>query len=177
MAQFPPPLDGDTPPPLPIQRVIYPKSKKYILLSVVTLVAGMVATRLGAGGMGLVSLATIAFLWIQFKSSSLTLDEHGFTHKTLGRSHSYKWTEIKAGDGFFIVTQRVNFIKVNSFVGWNFDSSYSRAKIARAFSGLMIGTEAMIDPLGHDAKEVAALMTEFMQRSQVRSGPMVRVVA
>jgi hypothetical protein len=156
---------------------VAPKSKKYILLSVLPLVGGMIASRLGASAIGFVSLATIAFLWIQFKSSSITLDDEGFTHKSLGRSSSYKWTEIKAAEGFFIVTQRVNFVKVNSFVGWNFDSSYRKAKIARAFSGVVLGTEAMIDPLGHDAKDLAILMTEFMHRSYARAGPMTRVVA
>lgn len=170
------------PPPVPSaspsgQQVIYPKPKKYIVLCVVAGGGAMLASSAGASGIGLVCLAAIALLWLQFKTSSITLDDQGFTHKSLGRSHTYKWTEINAAEGFCIVTQRVNFIKTNSFVGWKFDSSYRKAKISRAFSGFVLGTEAMIDPLGHNAKELAILMTVFMRRAHARAGVITGVVS
>ena len=156
------------PPPLPPQ-VIHPKPKKYVVLWVLGGLGWLIAVKAGASVLEILVLASIAIMFVQFKTSSITLDEHGFTCKSFWRSYTYQWGDIDESKGFYVMTRYVNFIKTSSYVCWNFGPSYRKNRILRAANRWFRSAEAKIHPLGHDAMAVAVLMTGFMRRARARS--------
>jgi hypothetical protein len=157
-----------TPPPLPPQ-VIYPKPKKYVVQCVLGGLGALLAVKAGAGAVAILVLVMIAVLLVQFMTSWIRLDEQGFTFKSMWRSSSYRWEDVDAAKGFYVMTQSVNFVKTNSYVCWNFAPSYQKSRIVRAASRMFGRAEALIHPLGHDAMALAVLMTGFLLRARARS--------
>lgn len=106
-----------------------------------------------------------------FKSSSITLDDKGLVFQCYAYRDSYRWIDIDGNRGFCLVTKRVLLVvNVHQTVGWNFTPEYKRARATRAFARVMIGCDATMDPLGHNARELATLMTEYLRRAHASIG-------
>lgn len=114
------------------------------------------------------SVIGVALLWLVFKSSSMTLDNEGFTYQSLGgRPTTHRWLDV---EGFFVVEQKaLGLIPVNRFLGWNYSPAYDkhrRRTLPRAVARWTGMTEGMIKPLGLDISELALLMNEHLARAR-----------
>jgi len=121
----------------------------------------------GASFLGLMFIFGVALLWLVSRSSSMTLDNEGFTYQSLGaRSTSHRWSDIEA---FYVVEQKaLGLIPTNRYLGWNYLPEYKRRgrKVTRAVAQWVGMTEEMIKPLGLNIRELVPVMNEHLARAR-----------
>lgn len=148
--------------------VIHPKPAKYVLPFSLAGLGVLIGLARGGTTLMFLCLAAIAVIYAQLKTSWIALDAQGFTVKMFWRRDTYKWTDINPEKGFYVVTHRVNFIPVNRYVAWNFSPHYRKGnRIVRFTSRVFRRAEALIPPLGNDARSLAVVMTAFLRKAQV----------
>jgi hypothetical protein len=126
-----------------------------------------IGTSRGTGGLGLMFAMGGILLWVLFKTSSMTLDEFGFTYRCLGKCTTHRWVDVEY---FCVVEQRAfGLIAMNRYLGWNFSpayKNYKRLAIPRAVSRWVGMAEAMIKPVGFNVKKLSVVMNEELMRSR-----------
>jgi hypothetical protein len=86
------------------------------------------------------------------RARSLTLREDGFEYTNLFRKHFVKWTDVS---GFGIVS-----VAMNTFVSWNYSSSFTGGATARKAAKSLAGYEASLpDTYGMSAAELLEILT------------------
>jgi hypothetical protein len=121
-----------------------------------------------AAFLGIMSVFGVTLLWLVSRTSSMTLDNEGFTYQSLGaRPASHRWLDIER---FFVVEQKaLGLIPVNRFLGWNHSPEYDkhrRRTVTRALARWTGMTEGMIKPLGLDVSELVPVMNEHLARAR-----------
>jgi hypothetical protein len=164
-------------------RVLLPNPRPFLIRAgiwglLAVLVLAMVLSRKtqGAHAIAIFLALAAAFEWITLKSSSIRLDENGFDYRSFGKSKAaYQWTDI---DSFSVVSQRVlGFIKVDRYLGWHFSKEYKHYKrltIPRALVRAVGLSDAIVKTPGYNARELAGLMTEYLERSHAKSALRMR---
>lgn len=151
-------------------RVLRPRPIPFLLRGMVFALLGLVFL-VGMRGVNVVTVVfalAAASVGILFATSSITLNEDGFVYRSLGQRRAvYRWADV---DNFSVVTQRVlGFIPIYRWLGWNFSPEYRhyrRLAIPRVLTRAMDMADAMVDPLGYDANELASLMSTYLAQAR-----------
>ncbi len=94
-------------------------------------------------------------------STFLLIGSEGITFANLFRKTSLPWSVFEE---FFVVTLRQTGIKVHEMVGFNFVSTFDRARLGRAVAKVLGQCEgALPDTYGKKAEELAAILNARLQ--------------
>ena len=101
-------------------------------------------------------LVSNAFFLIQFlpQANNVTLDTSGFHLRTLFRTHSYNWSDIKE---VFIAPLAGDFV-----IAFDFNDSYEKQRGTRQLSKRLAGFEGCFPIIdSHPPQELLQLVSEF----------------
>ena len=126
-----------------------------------------------AAVLGAMCLFGVALLWFVSRTSSMTLNDEGFTYSSFGKpSATHRWSDIEA---FYVVEQKaLGLIVTNRYLGWNYSPEYDtrrRRKVTRAVAQWTGMTEEMIKPLGLNIRELVPVMNEHLTRARATGNP------
>lgn len=154
--------------------VFYPKRSTTVLLLMgssafvaIGIVLFLSGKWLGLAAAAFFSLGIpISVIQILPGSSYLRLEETGFTFCNLFRKTSIPWSDINE---FTVVTPRKSGLSTHRMVGFDFVSSYERARLARHIAKGITGSEgALPDTYGKTAKGLAELMNSHLRKARQR---------
>lgn len=97
-------------------------------------------------------------------SAFLTIDEKGIVGANLFQKFSFAWSDI---DEFFVVRMQTHGISVHEMVGFNFVSTYDRARVARTLTKVTARCEgALPDTYGMKAADLAHLLNMRLRQAK-----------
>jgi hypothetical protein len=149
-----------------IETVLRPSRQKlggYALVSLLFVVVGFLAR----GDGGWLAWSSIAFFGLCFVvlvvnlapgSAHLRLDSHGFEVRSLFRSHSYRWEDVKEFG--------VGHVGLRRMVMFNFAAEFRQQGRGRGVAAFLTGWEgALPDTYGVSAEALAEMLNERKRKA------------
>ena len=109
----------------------------------------------------------VAIIQLLPNSTYLELEPHGFTFCSLFRRTTIAWLDVEE---FIVCKLQQHGMSVRSSVGFNFATSYERARTGRLIAKAVASCEgALPDTYGMRAEDLASLMNRYLLKARSRA--------